>query len=79
MHQSLAFILIFYITGNICVNNLKSVLSTPLGVAVIATCIHNLSILQQNDDANVKVCYAIGFNKLFSLDVLNSLEPQCYD
>ena len=51
----ITFTLLFYITGNICVNNLKSVLSTPLGVAVIATCIHNLSILQQIDDAKVKV------------------------
>ena len=46
---------LLFVLGNNCLNNLKSVLSTPLGIAVIATCIHNLSVLHQNGDAKVKV------------------------
>ena len=41
--------------GNICLNNLKSVISTPLGVAVMTTCIHGIGLLQQNDDIQLMV------------------------
>jgi len=37
-------------SGIVCLNNLKSVLSTPLGVAVLATCIHRIALLVQSDD-----------------------------
>ena len=46
---------LLFVLGSNCLSNLKSVLSTPLGIAVIATCIHNLSVLHQNGDAKVKV------------------------
>ena len=46
---------IYHFKGNVSLTNLKVVLSTPFGVLVLATCIHNLSLLLQNDDEAQRV------------------------